>query len=125
MFNETIEMPMNNIMEEPHYTVMPPEPPVIQILIIPGEFNYIKSNSVKDMLQNAYQAVSQPEMWNFVKTDIESFSFSASPEIRIISNKMVELGYDGHSGFSFGWTMRQIQFVAKYGEEKYKQINEN
>ena len=32
---------------------------------------------------------------------------------------MIELGYDGHTGFTFGWTMRQIQSIAKQGEKKF------
>jgi hypothetical protein len=38
---------------------------------------------------------------------------------------MVELGYDGHSGCSFGYTMRIMQYIAKYGEEKYKKDYNN
>jgi hypothetical protein len=33
---------------------------------------------------------------------------------------MVELGYNGHSGSSFGYTMRAMQYIAQNGEEKYK-----
>ena len=87
---------------------------------VPGEFEYVKDKSSRDMLQNAYQAVNQTETWSFVKKDIESFSFSRAPEIDIITYKMVELGYKGHSGFSFGWTMRQMQIIAREGEKKYK-----
>jgi hypothetical protein len=35
---------------------------------------------------------------------------------------MEELGYDGHSGASFGWTMRTMQYIANHGEKKYKEI---
>jgi hypothetical protein len=76
------------------------------------------------MLQNAYQAVNQTETWNFVKKDIESFSLSSAPEIWRITNKMEQLGYNGHSGCSFGWTMRQMQIIAREGEGKYKEMAE-
>jgi hypothetical protein len=46
--------------------------------------------------------------------------FSDDQEIWRITAKMEELGYNGHSGCSFGWTMRQMQYIAKYGEEKYR-----
>jgi len=88
---------------------------------VPGKFNYIDSISTREMLQNAWQAVNQTEMWPFVAQSIESFMMSTDVNIYIISNKMVELGYDGHSGFSFGWTMRQMQFIAKHGEIKFRE----
>jgi hypothetical protein len=103
--------------------IMPPEPPV-ENNYVPGEFKYINSKHSRNMLQNAYQAINQTETWNFVKKDIESFSFSNTPEINRISDKMTELGYYGHSGVSFGWTMRQMQFIAKNGEEAFKIIAE-
>jgi hypothetical protein len=113
---------------QPDYTtfpepIMPPQPPGDDNFI-PGEFKYINSKHSRNMLQNAYQAINQTETWNFVKKDIESFSFSNTTEIKLISNKMTELGYYGHSGVSFGWTMRQMQFIAKNGEEAFKIIAE-
>jgi hypothetical protein len=101
---------------------MPPEPPSISF--VPGEFKYIKCEYSREMLQNAYQAVSQTETWYFVKQDIESFSLSSAPEIWRITDKMTQLGYDGHSGFSFGWTMRQMQIIAREGEQSFKEVAE-
>ena len=103
--------------------LMPPPPPP-STSFVPGEFKYVNDKHSRVMLQNAYQAVNQTETWNFVKKDIESFSLSSAPEIWRITNKMEQLGYNGHSGFSFGWTMRQMQFIAKNGEGKYKEMAE-
>lgn len=64
------------------------------------------------------------ENWNFVKQPIESFSWSNDPRINIISNKMVELGYNEHSGSSFGYTMRAMQYISQNGEEKYKEMRD-
>ena len=44
---------------------------------------------------------------------------SSDKEINIITEKMAELGYDGHSGASFGWTMRQMQYIAQHGEDDF------
>jgi hypothetical protein len=35
---------------------------------------------------------------------------------------MEDLGYDGHSGSSFGLTMRHMQFIALHGLEEHKKI---
>ena len=71
------------------------------------------------MLSNAFQAITITESWEFMKKAIESYSFSEHPQINIIYKKMEELGYYGHSGFTFGWTMRQMQVIARYGEKEY------
>jgi hypothetical protein len=47
--------------------------------------------------------------------------FSDSPAVSTIMSKMIQLGYDGHSGGSFGWTMRQMEFLAKNGKQAFLQ----
>ena len=84
-----------------------------------GEFKYISSYHERVMMTNAWQAITQTETWDFVKQDIDSFMFSLDPQISIISNKMEELGYKAHSGTSFGWVMRNMQYIAKHGETKF------
>jgi hypothetical protein len=60
-------------------------------------------------------------MWEFVAQDIETFMFSLDPRLDIIGEKMEEIGYNGHSGISFGCTMRQMQYLVRFGEEKFKE----
>jgi hypothetical protein len=49
----------------------------------------------------------------------ESFMFSKDAMIGKISKNMVELGYDGHSGSSYGWTMRWMEYLAKNGKDAF------
>ena len=84
-------------------------------------FYYVDDNS-RIIFENAYQAISLTEMWDYMKKDRESFMFSSDKEIEIISKKMADLGYDGHSGSSFGITMRNMQFIALKGLEEHKKI---
>ena len=84
-------------------------------------FYYVDDNS-RIIFENAYQAISLTEMWDYMKKDRESFMFSSDKEIEIISKKMVDLGYDGHSCSSFGITMRNMQFIALNGLEEHKKI---
>jgi len=100
--------------------LFPLEPPHF----VPGKFEYIIEDSTRDMLVNAWQAITLTESLNFVSQHIDHFMTSNHPKIFIISNKMCELGYNGHSGASFGWTMRQMQFIAKYGEKSFKEMYE-
>lgn len=87
-----------------------------------GNFDFIDDKLERTMLENAWQAITQTNTWDFLSQDIESFIFTIDPCIDIISKKMKELGYDGHSGSSFGSTMRNMQFLAKNGENKFKEM---
>jgi hypothetical protein len=87
-----------------------------------GKFEYISNKYEKEMLVNAWQAITFTHNWDFVAQDISSFMWSNDPSINVIAMKMQELGYDGHSGCSFGLTMRNMQYLVKHGEEKFKQL---
>jgi len=89
--------------------------------LVPGKFDYVECTHTRKMLQNAWLAIELTEMWSFVEKPIESFMISPDSRVWKISNKMKELGYDNHSGFTFGWTMRQMQFIAQHGEEKFRE----
>ena len=84
-------------------------------------FNYTDDHS-RVMLENAYTAISLTEMWDYMKKNSDSYMFSSDKEIKIISDKMEELGYGGHSGASFGITMRNMQFIALHGLEEHKKM---
>lgn len=87
----------------------------------PGEFLYINCQHSRKLIKNGWRAVKQTETENFVRTDIESFQWSDDPRISIIINKMESIeDPPGHSGFTFGWTMRQLQQIFKLGEEEYR-----
>lgn len=88
-------------------------------IFIRGEFLYIRDENSREMLVNAWNAITEVDMWNYMRNDCYSYMLSDDKQISIISDKMEELGYNGHSGCSFGWTMRQMQYIAKHGEEKY------
>ena len=110
-------------------STFPPPPPSDNELLVEnfinvniygsGRFDYIKNEYRREMLQNAWLAITLTESWGFVKQKIESFMLSNHTKINIIYSKMEELGYTGHSGFSFGSTMRDMQFISQNGEQEY------
>jgi hypothetical protein len=58
-------------------------------------------------------------MKTYVPEAGKGFMFSnPPPKLQHINNKIHEL-YDGHSGGSYGWTMRQIEDIAKNGWEAW------
>lgn len=87
-----------------------------------GNMEYIKNLNTRDMCTNAWKAITFTNNWDFVAQDIQSFMWSDDPRIDIITEKMIEIGYDGHSGSSFGYTMRNMQYLVQNGEEKFKKL---
>ena len=89
--------------------------------ITDAEFNYsIYDSNNRIMLKNAHGAITLAEGWGWMKNfQGESFMFSNDAMISKISKNMVTLGYDGHSGTSYGWTMRCMEHLAKNGKEAF------
>jgi hypothetical protein len=114
--------------ESQEQVILPPQPPSAEDEFITngdfvkGQFDYIKNNSEKRMLQTAYQAINILELWNYMKENPgqNGFVFSGDDRVRKIYNKIEELGYHGHSGCSFGCVLRDMQAIAKYGEKEYR-----
>jgi hypothetical protein len=90
-----------------------------------GNFQYIKDKHSREMIENGYNAVNQTETWGFLKKAVDSYTFSDAPEVQLIYKKMEELGYHGHSGCSFGWTMRNLQSIAINGEINFRRSWKN
>ena len=67
-----------------------------------------------DMIKDAYNAIVVADLiiWfkNFEPDENKGFMFSSTPELTKINNLMT---YTGHSGASYGWTMRQIHHIIK------------
>ena len=83
-------------------------------------FAFIHSSYEQEMLQNAYDAITLSEKWEFMKQKQRSFQLCNAPEISEIQEKMIELGYDNHSGASFGYVMNIMHYIAVNGLEHYK-----
>ena len=78
--------------------------------------------SQRTMYSSAFDAITQLELWSFMRNfSGESFIFSSAPEVSRISAKIAELGYHGHSGASFGFTMRAMEYIAKNGIDRYQE----
>jgi hypothetical protein len=76
----------------------------------------------KKMVQAGIDAVTGAEMWDWMKIyepeESKGFMFSDHPNLDKINSRMHKL-YDGHSGSSYGWTMRQLEYIAKNGFDAY------
>ncbi len=99
----------------------------ITMEIADADFDKIKDVHTRQMIENAYHAISMTEGgWDYMKNfNEESFMFSSNPMIRTISDNMEKLGYNDHSGASFGWTMRYMEYLAKNGKDAFIASFEN
>ncbi len=77
----------------------------------------------KMLIKDGINAVTAADMWDWLKTyepeKTEGFMFSSHPNLDKIGKNM----YDGHSGASYGWTMRQLEYIAKNGFDKYVNLS--
>lgn len=72
------------------------------------------------MLADAHQAVTQTELWDYLRHPStpgpDGFMLSSAIELAMINAAMT---FQGHSGASYAWTMRQMEAIAKGGWEPY------
>jgi hypothetical protein len=89
-----------------------------------GDFSVLLGNngfsesSIK-YLQDAYDAITRLGLWKELSefTPNDGFMFSSSPFLGKIRSEMKFM--TEHSGSSYGWTMRQMEFIAKNDWNKY------
>lgn len=86
-------------------------------------FNFIVDQSTKEFLQSAHRAITNCEMWDWIRiNNITSFMYEDGPEMRKFINEMQKDNInDNHSGSSYGFIMREIEYIAKNGYDKYKE----
>ncbi len=65
----------------------------------------------REMVQDAYETAVKLELLDAIKNlnPQNGFMFTNS---QIIDKISANLKYTGHSGCSFGWTMRQVEYLA-------------
>lgn len=84
------------------------------------DFETIYEDFECEMLKDAYQAITACDLWGWMKeyTPKEGmgFMFSRHDNLDRIDK---EMKYGGHSGSSYGWTMRVMEDIAKRGWERH------
>jgi len=89
------------------------------------DFSFISNELTRNCVSNGYSAVDQLELWSWLKTyepeEGKGFMWSNHQNISLIGKKMDSLpDSPGHSGSSFAFTMRHLQYIAKNGIDSYK-----
>ena len=94
-----------------------------KMTVAEGDFQSLKLDDwTREMVEDAYKAVTKANRWGFLRRpDVpgpNGFMFSEWPEMKDIDTHME---YGGHSGGSYGSTMRVMEFIAKWGWGTYVQ----
>jgi hypothetical protein len=90
-----------------------------------GDFSFLNSKSEIPMLEDAFAAMGRVEgSWEYLARpevpDKETgFMFTRDEMVNKIGNEIDKAGRIGHSGSSYGWTMRQMEYIAKNGWDAY------
>lgn len=89
----------------------------------PGDFSFIRDELSRRYVEDVYQAITKAEAWDLMKEEPEAgkgYMFTSNPLYKLIQNRMEY--YGDHSGSSYGWTMRQAQFIAQKGWNAYVEL---
>jgi len=83
-------------------------------------FSFIVDEDSRRYVEDAYQAVTAADAWALMAQDPgESGFMMSNPNTYAAIHAHMTLLAE-HSGASYGWTMRQIQFIAQHGLEAYR-----
>jgi len=92
-------------------------------------FDFIDCISTRQCMMNGCWAVDKSGLWEWLRAyevdPSRGFMFANNPEINVIGNIMEQNNAPvlvGHSGASFGITMRNLHYIAKNGFEAYKEL---
>jgi hypothetical protein len=86
---------------------------------IQPDLSFLDTHS-SNILYSAYICANKYERWDALANFKGlSFMFCEDPVIKELLYKVNE-SYNGHSGASLGWTMRQLECIAKYGYTEYR-----
>jgi hypothetical protein len=95
----------------------------------PEDFDFIDDEATRHCMKNGCWAMNESGLWdwlrNYTVNPSKGFMFADDPEITIIVKIMERNDAPipiGHSGASFGFTMRNLYYVAKNGVEGYKTL---
>ena len=87
-----------------------------------AKFDFIKKSSERIMIETAYKAVSDLGLMDWLANGdagVDGITFFGHPNMTKIYERIATV-YTGHSGTSFVFTMRTIQFIARNGLDAYK-----
>ena len=94
---------------------------------VSGSFDFVNSYD-QPSFENAHYAITQCELWEWIRDfdppTSEGFMFCDTPELKRIKTAMFEHNDSvagGHSGSSYAYVMRLMQYIATHGFADFKE----
>ena len=78
-----------------------------------GDFSFIKNDLERETLEHDFNVISQKELWEYFKNHDSSKPFFL--DINLINYNW----YPGHSSCSHALSMRKMEYITKYGWDKF------
>lgn len=78
-----------------------------------GDFFFINDDDMQDFLTHDFKIIQDNHLWNYFQKHDENKSFMFCNELQKYK------WYPGHSGASYGCSMRIMEHIAKYGWTNY------
>jgi len=83
------------------------------------DFESIYTAYESTLLKDAHDAITACDLWDWMRSYTpDSFMYSNHPNLDQINKKMKYM--NEHSGASYGWTMRQMESIAKIGWDEHR-----
>ena len=90
-----------------------------------GKFEFVLNKSEREYLQGAHDAITICELWSWLSNynPKNGFMFSSHTNLEKLQDEMSKNPINGcHSGSSYSATMRSMEYIAKNGYQKFKEL---
>lgn len=92
----------------------------------PGKFEYIQTRCERERLAIVWKSITELNLWDFMKKDINSYTLDDELKIGLIWNNIVTNGCNQfNSANKFCISIREMQYIALNGEENYREKYRN
>ncbi len=81
-----------------------------------GDFSIVEDNLHRYLLEDAYKALNDSDLWTFVKDEYSQEKALEQPEILDI---FLAMKYKSHTMNTFGVVMRNMKKIAQDGWDEY------
>jgi hypothetical protein len=92
--------------------------------ICTDNFACVNDEQTQLYFRSAYNSIMQLELWPWIQQNNGPFIMNKSPEMTMLKERMWEDDINSyHSGASYALVMREMEFIAKEGYEKFRQMH--
>ena len=92
--------------------------------ICTDNFECVDDEQSQMYFRSAYNSITQLELWGWVQRNNGPFLLNRSHEMELLKARMAQDEINSyHSGASYSLVLRQMEFIATEGYEKFRQFH--